>query len=65
MKVTDKTIKVKVDVLEKACLHRDCYWPRKNPGVFTQGRGYTHTSDDWLCGTREINGCPKKYIAQR
>lgn len=59
MKVKDKTLKVQVDVRDRDCLKRKCYWPRKDPGSFTVGRGYRSRSNDWLCGTREIRGCPK------
>lgn len=60
-------IKVKIgrkfvvtDVSDKDC---PCFWNRKDPGSFTQGVGYrTRTNAkggiDWLCGRREINGCP-------
>jgi len=65
MKVRDKKIKETVDVADKECLSRKCYWPRPDPGVFVQGRGY-HTrhpgkKPEWLCGRREINGCPATY----
>ena len=63
MKIRDKTIKELVDVSEKDCLNRTCYWPRPDPGVFTQGVGYRTRNPgrkpEWLCGHREIHGCPK------
>ena len=58
MKVRDKELKVSVDVYEASCIGKKCYWPRTNPGVFTQGRGYSNAGKDWLCGTRHAHGCP-------
>ncbi len=40
MKVKDKAIKKMVDVMCKECPTYQCYWPRPDPGVFTQGVGY-------------------------
>ena len=65
MKVKDKKIKVTVDVAEKDCPNRPCYWPRPDPGVFTPGKGYktrgNRVSNEYICGTRAIHGCPDKY----
>lgn len=60
MKVKDKKMKVAVSVAETDCPDKPCYWPRPDPGVFTQGQGYRKRSVDvgWLCGTREAHGCP-------
>lgn len=61
MKVMDKAIKKKVEVRDSACLRRPCYWPRPDPGVFVQGRGYWSRGNgppEWICGTRNIHGCP-------
>jgi len=58
MKVRDKALQETVDVCDRDCPSRPCYWPRPDPGHFVQGRGYRHRSNDWLCGTREIHGCP-------
>ena len=58
MKVKDKELKVFVDVRAKECPTYACYWPRQNPGVFAQGRGYSNPTKDYLCGNREIRGCP-------
>lgn len=61
MKVRDKNLRENVDVKDKDCLRRPCYWPRVDPGVFTQGQGYRARpggSKGWLCGRRECNGCP-------
>ncbi len=60
MKVRDKKLKKNVDVSDKDCPFRACYWPRLDPGSFTQGQGYRHRSNDWLCGNREIHGCPRE-----
>ena len=65
MKVRDKNLKQTVDVSDKECLKRECYWPRPDPGVFTQGVGYRTRypgmKTEWLCGNREIHGCSRKY----
>jgi len=62
MLVRDKQCKKMVDVSRgKECLTYECYWPRPDPGVFTQGQGYRTReggSRGWLCGTREAHGCP-------
>jgi hypothetical protein len=62
MKIRDKTLKKNVDVCDEDCPRRPCYWARPDPGSFTQGRGYSSTinslAGNWLCGHREINGCP-------
>lgn len=60
MKVKDKVLKKWVDVIDEKCPKRSCYWPRPDPGVFVQGRGYQSRPgrQGWLCGTREIRGCP-------
>ena len=65
MKIRDKTVKELVDVLDKNCLKRPCYWPRPDPGVFTQGVGYRSRPGErqWLCGHRECRGCPKPLPA--
>jgi len=61
MKVKDKNVKEMVEVVGKRCLTASCYWPRPDPGSFTQGVGYSQRKSGklgWLCGTREIHGCP-------
>ena len=62
MKVRDKNFKKNVDVYNADCLKKACYWPRPDPGNFIQGQGYrsrgTVGDDRWLCGTREVHGCP-------
>ena len=65
-RVYDRKAKARVWVRDRDCLKLKCYWPRPDPGVFTQGVGYsTRKSGDagWLCGTREARGCPdtKEY----
>ena len=61
MIIRDKNVKELVDVCDKDCPKRTCYWPRSDPGVFTQGVGYRtrEGKQEWLCGRREINGCPQ------
>lgn len=65
MKVRDKKLKENVDVSNKACLNRDCYWPRPDPGVFTPGQGYKARENkirsNYICGTRAVHGCPDKH----
>lgn len=61
MLIRDKQLRQRVRVVCKDCINRDCYWPRKDPGVFTPGTGYRHRSDDYLCGTHDIRGCPQAY----
>jgi hypothetical protein len=61
MIIRDKINRVKVDVLNCECPTYECYWPRPDPGVFTQGQGYRTReggSRGWLCGRREAHGCP-------
>ena len=61
MKIRDKKVGVMVDVYDAKCLRRPCYWPRSDPGTFVQGQGYrarSGGSSGWLCGNREIHGCP-------
>ena len=63
MKIRDKTLGVHVDVYSAKCPAYRCYWPRPDPGIFTQGQGYrtrVNGSRGYLCGTREIRGCPKE-----
>ena len=65
MKIYDKELKKEVNVCDKDCPNRPCYWPRTNPGSFQIGKGYRYYNDsrddEWLCGTREIHGCPDEY----
>jgi len=60
MLILDKELKRKVDMLDRKCPRRPCYWPRQDPGTFVQGRGYRSRPGPvkWLCGEREIRGCP-------
>lgn len=59
MRVKDRNLNVLVEVYEPACVRgKKCYWPRIDPGVFTQGRGYSGGGKEWLCGTRHAYGCP-------
>lgn len=61
MKIKDKGLKRLVDVCDKNCSTKQCYWPRPDPGIFNQGFGYTKRQGGdrgYICGTREIRGCP-------
>jgi hypothetical protein len=59
MKIRDRKLRANVEVADRLCPQRDCYWPRPDPGRFTQGKGYSNAvAGRWLCGTREIHGCP-------
>lgn len=58
MQIRDKKLKKMINVCDKDCPKRTCYWPRSDPGTFNQGQGYKFRSHNWLCGTREIKGCP-------
>lgn len=60
MLIKDKEMNIQINVLDRECPKRKCYWPRPDPGTFTRGQGYKHRSDDWICGEREIRGCPDK-----
>ena len=60
-KIKDKELNKIVDVYGKDCFKKPCYWPRPDPGVFTQGKGYSSRKNGnggWICGTRAIHGCP-------
>jgi hypothetical protein len=61
MIIKDKEIKKNVNVACKECPTYKCYWPRPDPGLFTQGQGYRAATVDrgYICGTREIRGCPE------
>jgi len=69
MKIKDKILKKDIDVCHKDCHIRPCYWPRPDPGVFTQGKGYKsrgpQTSVEYICGTRAIRGCPDEFCNKR
>jgi hypothetical protein len=63
MKIKDKDLKKEVDVSRRDCPLFECYWPRPDPGMFVQGRGYQSRGKadrGYICGTREIHGCPDK-----
>lgn len=64
MKIRDKKIKQAVSVADARCLKCTCYWPRPDPGAFTQGQGYRSRpgKKELLCGTREIHGCPTRAV---
>jgi hypothetical protein len=60
MEVKIKGYKDKIDVSGPDCPKLKCFWPRPDPGVFSVGQGYRARTINagWVCGTREINGCP-------
>jgi hypothetical protein len=62
LKIKDKKLKKMIDVSQSDCPSFACYWPRLNPGSFQAGRGYRSYDDardkEWICGRREIHGCP-------
>lgn len=63
MKIIDRKAGVMVDVADTKCHLRSCYWPRADPGIFVQGQGYrarpgAERNKAWMCGNREIRGCP-------
>ncbi len=62
VKVRDKHLKRDVDVYCKDCPKYKCYWARPDPGVFIPGQGYRKAPVDrgYLCGNREIRGCPEQ-----
>ena len=64
MKIRDRHLGKPVDVSDRDCPRRACYWPRPDPGVYTQGVGYRTRNPgkpaEWLCGTREARGCPDR-----
>lgn len=62
MQIRDKELKQLVDVSEKDCPSYTCYWPRLDPGSFTQGVGYSGGGKRYLCGNREIRGCPIERV---
>ena len=41
--IKDQRVKELVDVADRNCQEKFCYWPRPDPGSFTQGRGYHNT----------------------
>lgn len=50
MKITNKTVGRHVDVCDRDCPRRPCYWPRPVPGAFTQGQGYRQRSEGSAAG---------------
>lgn len=67
MKIKDKSISQMVSVSDSGCPKRACYWPRPDPGIFTQGQGYRSRGtgkQEWLCGTREARGCPSGGVCE-
>ena len=46
MKIKDKRLKKIINVSNKDCLSKKCYWPRMNPSLFQKGRGYRSFGDN-------------------
>ena len=70
MKIIDRKAGVMVEVLDGKCPRRPCYWPRPDLGIFTQGQGYrarpgSERNKTWMCGNREIRGCPNPLPEER
>lgn len=49
-----------VEVLDKKCLSRKCFWLGQDKGSYVAGRGYTsyHKTPQWCCMRRHLHGCP-------
>ena len=56
MKIFDYTFMKNVEVRDKKCACRPCYWPKRN--VFLECD--VERSDVWICATRKLNGCPQE-----
>ena len=56
-----------VDVVDKLCAKRSCFFLLQDKGTFVPGRGYTyyHKKPRWVCGRRHLNGCPTPYYCPR
>lgn len=54
----------KVDVLDRRCAERPCFWFGFDKGTFVPGRGYTsyHKEERPVCLQRHLHGCPQKSI---
>lgn len=50
----------KVDVCDRNCVSKKCFWLGQDKGTFVQGRGYTsyHKTPRWVCMRRHLHGCP-------
>jgi hypothetical protein len=51
MRIRDKELKEVVDVCDRDCPKKTCYWPRPDP---LRSYGYFV----WVCRTRYAHGCP-------
>lgn len=61
MKIKDKELNEKVDMLNRKCLSRYCYHPHLMRGSIIHGKGYHYDPDGkehWVCVTRANQGCP-------
>jgi len=68
MMAYDPQVKKRVSVAHHDCPRRTRYWPRPDPGVFCPGQGYRTREPGrpprWLCGTRELDGCPADCVVK-
>ena len=55
MNIYDPKNNITVDLLSKNCLNRDCYVPRI---------AFHKENTKYICGRRELRGCPEKYIEE-
>ena len=65
MNVMDKALKIMVNVSKKDCPTFACYWPRLDPGVFTQGVGYRDRGGgyrDWETFTMTLSALSITFI---
>jgi len=61
---------VSVDVLDRECSNRPCYWLGYDKGSYSQGRGYTSYHKNVqgrrvefpVCMTRHLRGCPSNSV---
>jgi hypothetical protein len=61
MNIRDPKLRALVSVLDRDCLKRPCYRPRRDPGIFVQGQGYRTRpggNGGYECGRRAVHGCP-------
>lgn len=54
-----------VDVYDRDCPKRPCYWVGRDKGSYSPGRGYSYhrdrrgkTVERLVCWTRHLHGCP-------
>lgn len=62
MKIKDKELNEKVDMLNRKCLLKQCYHPHLIKGSMVHLKGYHYERDgkvNWVCITIANQGCPK------